>query len=230
MEVIGWHPASDKNPFWGRKISLAGYPGWLVCREVYFTLRGQLVLENPRGFVSNPVRRPRYEKTRWCHPGTEERGDQESFAEVCSIPRCFFIKTIKNARCFFPLFFQTRVRCRAGCGRAHCSRTLAQAELCSPSALGFQPFHRFWPPVGASSVPHIPAEDEVASQSSETLCHSRLPGADGEGRGQTGFSPTLTLLTPGPWLVLGRWVSLEGLWGPLVSAEPWERPSPTSDG
>lgn len=73
--------------------------------------------------------------------------------------------------------YVTRVRRHAGRRHADSNKTPAQAELCSPSTLGFKPSHLFWTPMGASSVPHTHAEDELARQSSETLCHSQLPGA-----------------------------------------------------
>lgn len=74
------------------------------------------------------------------------------------------------------------------------------------------------------------AEGELTSRSSETLRHSRPPGAHGERRGHTDVSHPRWLCSPRPvargWQVGGS----GGLVGPVVCAEQTQEwPRPTSD-
>lgn len=110
--------------------------------------------------------------------------------------------------------YVTRVRCHAGRRHANSNETPAQAELRSPSTLGFKPSHLFWTPMGASSVPHTHAEDELARRSSETLCHSHLPGAHSKRWRRRGVSHPRWLCWQ--WLAVGRLVALQGFGGPLA--------------
>lgn len=108
---------------------------------------------------------------------------------------------------------------------------------------GFKPFRLLWTPVGVGSVPRTRAEGELMSQSSETLCHSRIPGGHGERWGHMGVSRPRWLRSPWPvahgWQVggsgglcpLSRHRSghlLTRLVRDLVSKHRWDDPSPSS--